>query len=96
MTRDSLVIVGVFYFMFHHEGSSFDTPFGRRTGSGHEGLRDTDKRGGLLFGMKPPPASDYGGGWLGFEGRGARLLARTGMNPRAIFTKPARSGLWIT
>ena len=49
--------------------------------------------------MKNPPlyfdvaqhGAFYGGGWFGFEGICARLLARTGMNPRAIFTKSAKA-----
>jgi hypothetical protein len=45
------------------------------------------------LGMKKSPASRYGGGWFSFEGLCATLLARTGINPRAIFTKSAQSGL---
>jgi hypothetical protein len=33
----------------------------------------------IVFRMKNP-ASNYGGGWFGFEGLCATLLARTGMN----------------
>lgn len=47
------------------------------------------------LGMKKSPASFYGGGWFGFEGLCARLLARMGINLRAIFTKSAQSGLGI-
>lgn len=32
---------------------------------------------GLVLGMKTSPASFYGGGWFGFEGLCAALLART-------------------
>lgn len=44
----------------------------------------------FFLGMKTP-ASGCGGGWLGFEGLCASLLALTGINPRAIFTKSAKA-----